>query len=70
LVEGLSKQSNRDVTGRTRSNKIINFEGTLELVGQLVPVHITKAYPHSLRGEIISVQDPSTCCLRSAIRNF
>ena len=51
LVEGRSKQSVRDVTGRTRSNKIVNFEGGLGLTGELVPVRITKAYPHSLRGE-------------------
>jgi tRNA-2-methylthio-N6-dimethylallyladenosine synthase len=51
LVEGQSKQSNRDVTGRTRSNKIVNFEGDLGLVGKLVYVRITKAFPHSLRGE-------------------
>ncbi len=53
LVEGRSKQSDRDVTGRTRSNKVINFEGDLDLVGKLVPVHITKAYAHSLRGEMV-----------------
>jgi tRNA-2-methylthio-N6-dimethylallyladenosine synthase len=53
LVEGLSKQSPQDVTGRTRSNKIVNFEGNLGLVGKLVSVRITKACPHSLRGQII-----------------
>jgi tRNA-2-methylthio-N6-dimethylallyladenosine synthase len=53
LVEGRSKQSAQDVTGRTRSNKIVNFEGDLSLVGKMVPVRITKAYPHSLRGGII-----------------
>jgi tRNA-2-methylthio-N6-dimethylallyladenosine synthase len=53
LVEGRSKQSDQDVTGRTRSNKIVNFEGNLSLVGKLIPVRITKAYPHSLRGEMI-----------------
>ena len=52
FVEGRSKQSDQDVTGRTRSNKIANFEGDLSLVRELVPVRITKAYPHSLRGEI------------------
>jgi len=51
LVEGQSKQSDRDVTGRTRSNKIVNFQGDLGLVGKLVHVRITKAFPHSLRGE-------------------
>jgi tRNA-2-methylthio-N6-dimethylallyladenosine synthase len=70
LVEGRSKQSERDVTGRTRSNKIVNFEGDLSLVGELVPVRITKAYPHSLRGEITLAQDPSICNLRSTICNF
>jgi tRNA-2-methylthio-N6-dimethylallyladenosine synthase len=52
FVEGRSKQSPQDLTGRTRSNKIVNFEGDLALVGKLIPVEITKAYPHSLRGEI------------------
>jgi len=51
LVEGRSKQSDRDVTGRTRSNKVVNFEGDLGIVGKLVHVRITKAFPHSLRGE-------------------
>jgi len=60
LVEGISKQSAQDVAGRTRSNKIVNFEGDLELVGKLVPVQITKAYPHSLRGEIV----PTHCRLQ------
>jgi tRNA-2-methylthio-N6-dimethylallyladenosine synthase len=53
LVEGRSKQSDQDMTGRTRSNKIVNFPGDLNLVGNLIPVHIIKAYPHSLRGERI-----------------
>ena len=61
LVEGRSRQSAQDVAGRTRSNKIVNFKGNLELVGQLVPVRITKAYPHSLRGEII----PTHCRLEN-----
>jgi tRNA-2-methylthio-N6-dimethylallyladenosine synthase len=62
LVEGRSKQSDQDVTGRTRSNKVVNFEGNLELVGQLVPIRITKVYPHSLRGEIV----PTHCELQNA----
>jgi tRNA-2-methylthio-N6-dimethylallyladenosine synthase len=51
LVEGRSKQSDRDGTGRTRSNKIVNFQGDLGLLGKLIHVRITKAFPHSLRGE-------------------
>ena len=51
LVEGRSKQSDREVTGRTRSNKIVNFEGDSSSVGGRVSVRVIKAYPHSLRGE-------------------
>ena len=52
LVEGRSRQSDHDVTGRTRANKIVNFKGDPGLTGKLIPVQITKAFPHSLRGEI------------------
>jgi len=64
LVEGQSRQSDRDMTGRTRSNKIVNFEGSLSFVGKLVRVRISKAYPHSLRGE--RVQSIAECGVRIA----
>ncbi len=51
LVEGISKNSPEDVTGRTRTNKIVNFKGNFELIGKTVSVMITDAYLHSLRGE-------------------
>ena len=54
LVEGRSKQSDREVTGRSRSNKIVNFPGEMNLVAKLVPVKIMKAFAHSLRGEMSS----------------
>jgi len=54
LVEGRSKQSDQDMSGRTRSNKIVNFEGISDLVGKLLHVRINKAYAHSLRGEILT----------------
>lgn len=56
LVEGYSKQSRQDVTGRTRSNKAVNFKGDIDLIGCLVDIKITKAYAHSLRGEYVSLQ--------------
>jgi len=62
LVEGRSKQSPQDVTGRTRSNKIVNFGGDISLVGKLVLVRITKGYAHSLRGELV----PNYCRLQNA----
>jgi tRNA-2-methylthio-N6-dimethylallyladenosine synthase len=62
LVEGRSKQSDRDVTGRTRSNKVVNFKGDLDLIGEFIPVKIVKAYAHSLRGEIVL----SNCGMQNA----
>jgi len=50
LVEGLSKQSREDLTGRTRTNRIVNFKGPAGMVGKLVEVRITRGYANSLRG--------------------
>jgi tRNA-2-methylthio-N6-dimethylallyladenosine synthase len=51
MVEGKSKNSDRDMTGRTRCNKIVNFRGGRKLAGQTCSVLIKKAHLHSLRGE-------------------
>ncbi len=51
LVEGLSKRSPEQLSGRLRSNEVVNFTGPRELVGRLTPVVITAAHPHSLQGE-------------------
>jgi tRNA-2-methylthio-N6-dimethylallyladenosine synthase len=53
LVEGASRKSSAEapeLMGRTECNRIVNFVGPKELVGQLIDVDITQAYPHSLRG--------------------
>jgi tRNA-2-methylthio-N6-dimethylallyladenosine synthase len=50
LVEGLSKNSTAELTGRTRSNKIVNFRGDRNLVGELVEVEVVKGYANSLKG--------------------
>jgi len=50
LVEGRSKNSGQDMTGRTRSWRIVNFKGGPELIGKRVFVEITRGYLHSLRG--------------------
>ncbi|MDI6776402.1 MAG: tRNA (N6-isopentenyl adenosine(37)-C2)-methylthiotransferase MiaB [Syntrophales bacterium] len=52
LVEGVSKKMPDEMTGRTRSNKIVNFRGKKELIGKTVSVLITEAYLHSVRGEL------------------
>ncbi|MBN2468070.1 MAG: tRNA (N6-isopentenyl adenosine(37)-C2)-methylthiotransferase MiaB [Deltaproteobacteria bacterium] len=50
LVEGCSKTNAKRLTGRSGSNKVINFEGLPELRGKLVQVEITEAFLHSFLG--------------------
>ena len=53
LADGLSRKNAREATGRTRCNRVVNFdpEGQ-DLFGEVVPVLITQALPHSLRGAL------------------
>ncbi len=52
LVEGKSERNPERISGRTRTNKIVNFEGGEELIGQLVDVYVQTANPWALRGTI------------------
>ena len=54
LVEGPSRKDANELMGRTECNRIVNFAGPQRLVGQMINVTITQAYPHSLRGEVIT----------------
>jgi len=53
LVNSLSKKSDQEMAGRTENNRVVNFEGSEELIGQLVEVEITQAMPNSLRGQLV-----------------
>jgi tRNA-2-methylthio-N6-dimethylallyladenosine synthase len=55
LVEGPSKKDAAELAGRTDNNRVVNFAGPARLAGHFVDVIITKALPHSLRGEVASV---------------
>ncbi|WP_431029564.1 tRNA (N6-isopentenyl adenosine(37)-C2)-methylthiotransferase MiaB [Lysinibacillus sp. LZ02] len=55
LVEGSSKKRDDVLAGYTRRNKLVNFAGDKDLVGQLVKVKITSAASYSLRGEFVEV---------------
>jgi tRNA-2-methylthio-N6-dimethylallyladenosine synthase len=61
LVEGVSKRSVEELSGRLRTNQIVNFSGPSELVGQLVSVEITEAHPHSLKGRWVAESSPCRC---------
>ncbi|MDO8885424.1 tRNA (N6-isopentenyl adenosine(37)-C2)-methylthiotransferase MiaB [Candidatus Oleimmundimicrobium sp.] len=53
LVEGLSKKNGDVLTGRTRTNKVINFLGRPSLINKLVRVKIKEARSWSLKGELV-----------------
>ncbi len=53
LAVGSSVKDPREITGRSRQNKVVNFKGTHESVGTLVPVRIIKAKNNSLWGEAV-----------------
>ncbi len=55
LVEGPSRKDPSELSGRTECNRVVNFKAPARLVGQMVDITITQAYPHSLRGEVVTV---------------
>lgn len=56
LIEGVSKKSSSELTGRTRTNVIVNFEGPMGLIGRTVEVLVTKGYANSVKGVLIGHQ--------------
>ncbi len=51
LVEGISRTGGNTLTGRTSNNRVVNFEGIHDLIGQVVFVKITHPRNFSLSGE-------------------
>jgi tRNA-2-methylthio-N6-dimethylallyladenosine synthase len=64
LVEGAARKQPgdgaADLMGRTECNRIVNFPGGPQgrrLVGRMIDVRITEAYPHSLRAAPVLHED-------------
>lgn len=57
LVEGPSKKDIMELTGRTETNRVVNFVGTPDMIGKFVDVKITDVYTNSLRGEVVRTED-------------
>lgn len=53
LVEGESKNNETVLAGRTRSNRLVHFEGSKELIGTLVNVEISEVKTWYIKGEIV-----------------
>ena len=56
LVEGVSRKSAREFSGRTVCNRVVNFAGDPGMVGRFATVRITDVRPNSLRGEVVRVE--------------
>jgi len=54
LVEGASKTKAGVLSGRTRTNKLVHFEGPEEWIGQFVQVRITEPLTWYLRAEAVA----------------
>lgn len=56
LVEGTSKNNDKVLSGRTRTNKLVHFEGPSDLYGSFVQVKITEPHTWYLKGEMVEVK--------------
>ncbi|MDK9803916.1 tRNA (N6-isopentenyl adenosine(37)-C2)-methylthiotransferase MiaB, partial [Vibrio sp. D406a] len=56
LVEGPSKKNLMELRARTENNRVVNFEGSADLIGQFVDVKIVDVFANSLRGELVRTE--------------
>lgn len=57
LVDSISRKSETQISGRTENNRVVNFAGDKEFIGQFVDVRITEAWRNSLQGELLGLSD-------------
>jgi tRNA-2-methylthio-N6-dimethylallyladenosine synthase len=53
LVEGESKNNPDMLSGRTRTNKLVHFQGSKELIGQFVHVLVREPMTWFIKGELV-----------------
>jgi tRNA-2-methylthio-N6-dimethylallyladenosine synthase len=53
LVEGTSRKDIMELSGRTENNRVVNFVGTPDMIGEFIDVRITDVFANSLRAEVI-----------------
>ena len=64
LVDGASKRNPGELSGRTRCNRVVNFDGRGTAVGDVVTVRITDVMPHSLRATLTAMPEEAVCSSR------
>jgi tRNA-2-methylthio-N6-dimethylallyladenosine synthase len=53
LVDGVSKKNDQVLSGYSEENKLVNFPGSTDLIGEIVEVKIIEAKSWSLNGELL-----------------
>jgi tRNA-2-methylthio-N6-dimethylallyladenosine synthase len=56
MVEGWSRKDPTELMARTECNRVVNFQAgpnSARLIGHMLDVHITQAFSHTLRGEVV-----------------
>ncbi|MBI2383605.1 MAG: tRNA (N6-isopentenyl adenosine(37)-C2)-methylthiotransferase MiaB [Gammaproteobacteria bacterium] len=54
LVERASRKGEGQMTGRTSTNRWVNFDGSDSLIGRFVDVYVAEALSNSLRGRLLT----------------
>src|SRR5437867_2535459 len=62
LVDGASKKNAGELSGRTRCNRVVNFDGQGRVSsGDVTRVRVTEVLPHSLRGTLAAHAEETPC---------
>lgn len=57
LVERVSRKNVMELAGRTECNRVVNFEGTPDIIGKFVDVEIVEVNTNSLRGVVVRKEE-------------
>jgi tRNA-2-methylthio-N6-dimethylallyladenosine synthase len=52
IVTGASRRNPAKLAGRTENNRVVNFTGSPDLIGKMIPIKITQSMTYSLSGEV------------------
>jgi len=65
LVDGHAKKNENELSGRTRCNRVVNFEADAGVaLGDVVAIRITDVLAHSLRGTLAARVEEAVCLSR------
>jgi tRNA-2-methylthio-N6-dimethylallyladenosine synthase len=53
LVDAASRRRDTEISGRTSTNVVVNLPGPSEWIGRTLPVHVERAGPHSVWGQVL-----------------